>query len=113
MQRINLTLVVNLQVEEADMDRVMRDLMDAPLTQISRVLRDPEQPNPDRGIVQSVSLLEGLHINVVMQGAGEDGGSPGSDRRYVASPHGLIPAPSEAELDLADHEFSVRQGGRS
>jgi len=109
MQRVNVTLIVNMVAEAEDVDEVTRFLM-------GQGIQCATAEGRSKGQVTSVNVLEGLNLNVefVPSGSGSDISPPGvadyqrlldsthPARRTAASPHGPLPIPTNEELDRAD-----------
>ena len=107
MQRINVTLIVNMTAEVEDVDDVTRFLM-------GQGMQCAQAEGMAKGQVTSVNVLEGLTLNVEFvpsqpSGSGSDiiverpfMPSDEGGRRTAASPHGPLPIPTNEELDRAD-----------
>lgn len=109
MERVNVTLIVNMQAEAENVDEVSRFLMRAGV-------QCATEQDTSKGQVTSLNVLEGLSLNVEFVPSQSSGS--GSDimpsrpttvwmfdevtRRFAASPHGPLPIPTSGELDRAD-----------
>lgn len=75
MQRINVTLIVNMTAEEQDVDEVVRFLMERGMTCVS----DGSGIPMTAGQVTSINVLEGLSLNVGFVPSPPSGSGAGSD----------------------------------